>query len=124
MCIFGPERFGLSSLHQLRGRVGRGGKAGFFFMVEDKTLSKESLHRLKVIEQSSDGFFIAEEDLKIRGEGNITGTEQSGSAYRRISNLLIHKDILDNVINDFEKFSKKLNLFNSLQAKEEVIYTI
>ena len=124
MCIFGPERFGLSSLHQLRGRVGRGEKPGFFFMVEDKKLTGQSLKRLKVIENCADGFKIAEEDLKIRGEGNLIGTEQSGTNLRKISDLVIHKDILEKVINDFNKSLLKPNLFNSQSLNQEVIYTI
>ena len=73
MAVYSPERFGLSSLHQLRGRVGRGSKPGFFFMINEKKLSPESKKRLEVIENNSDGFRIAEEDLKIRGEGDLLG---------------------------------------------------
>lgn len=95
LSINNPERFGLSSLHQLRGRVGRGEKPGFFFLITTKNLSEESLNRLKVIEKHTDGFIIAEEDLKIRGEGDLFGKEQSGDlSHRRFSNILLHQDQL------------------------------
>ncbi len=95
MAIMNPERFGLSSLHQLRGRVGRGEKPGFCFLVNDKTISHLSMERLKVIESNTDGFKIAEEDLKIRGEGDLFGTDQSGSiSQKRIANIVLHSDVL------------------------------
>ncbi len=95
MAVFGPERFGLSSLHQLRGRVGRGDKPGFFFMVAEKKLSQEAIHRLGILEETTDGFKIAEEDLKIRGEGDLFGKEQSGAVTRRrVSNILLHGELL------------------------------
>ncbi len=95
MAIINPERFGLSSLHQLRGRVGRGDKPGFCFLVNDKQISALSMERLKVIESNTDGFKIAEEDLKLRGEGDLFGTDQSGSqAQKRLANIVLHADIL------------------------------
>jgi ATP-dependent DNA helicase RecG len=87
MAILSPERFGLSSLHQMRGRVGRGKKPGFCFLVNDKEISEMSQNRLKVIEQNTDGFIIADEDLKARGEGDLFGKEQSGS---KIASLLVN----------------------------------
>lgn len=95
MAIINPERFGLSSLHQLRGRVGRGEKPGFCFLVNDKKISALSTERLKVIESNTDGFKIAEEDLKLRGEGDLFGTDQSGSnSQKRLANIVLHSDIL------------------------------
>lgn len=95
MAIINPERFGLSSLHQLRGRVGRGDKPGFCFLVNDKKISALSKERLKVIETNKDGFIIAEEDLKLRGEGDLFGTDQSGSlSQKRLANIVLHADIL------------------------------
>lgn len=95
MAIINPERFGLSSLHQLRGRVGRGEKPGFCFLVNDKKISTLAMERLKIIEKSTDGFKIAEEDLKIRGEGDLFGTDQSGSfSQKKLANLILHADIL------------------------------
>ena len=95
MAIMNPERFGLSSLHQLRGRVGRGEKPGFCFLVNDKQIAALSMERLKVIENNTDGFKIAEEDLKLRGEGDLFGTDQSGSqTQKRLANIILHADVL------------------------------
>ena len=95
MAIMNPERFGLSSLHQLRGRVGRGDKVGFCFLVNDKKISNTAMKRLKVIESNTDGFIIAEEDLKNRGEGNLFGVEQSGITQTKIlANLITHQSSL------------------------------
>lgn len=96
MAVLNPERFGLSSLHQLRGRVGRGDRPGFFFMVVDKKISQDSLERLKIIEETTDGFKIAESDLEIRGEGDLLGREQSGVGnQRRIANIVEHSSFLE-----------------------------
>jgi ATP-dependent DNA helicase RecG len=101
MAILNPERFGLSSLHQLRGRVGRGDKPGFCFLVNDKTIAATSMERLKVIEDNTDGFKIAEEDLKLRGEGDLFGTDQSGSqAQKRLANIILHSDVLNEARSD------------------------
>lgn len=101
--IYNPERFGLSSLHQLRGRVGRGDKPGFCFLVCDHNLSKDSLERIEIIEQTHDGFKIAEKDLEQRGQGDLFGVDQSGSySGKRLANIIIHKEILDNVLTDVE----------------------
>jgi ATP-dependent DNA helicase RecG len=78
MVIEHAERFGLSALHQLRGRVGRGEEQSFCFLVFSDDLTDEGKTRLKVMLENTDGFVIAEEDLKLRGPGQITGTEQSG----------------------------------------------
>jgi ATP-dependent DNA helicase RecG len=79
MVIEHAERFGLSALHQLRGRVGRGGDQSYCFLVySDNGLSDDGKQRLKVMLENSDGFVIAEEDLKLRGPGQIAGIEQSG----------------------------------------------
>lgn len=95
MAIMNPERFGLSSLHQLRGRVGRGEKPGFCFLVNDKKISPTSMERLRVIEDNTDGFIISEEDLRIRGEGNIFGVQQSGETSTKVlANFITHQPIL------------------------------
>ena len=95
--IYNPERFGLSSLHQLRGRVGRGAKPGFCFLITDDIISKESLNRIKIIEKTIDGFEIAEADLQNRGQGDLFGASQSGhiSSYK-----------IGNIIADFKIFEK------------------
>jgi ATP-dependent DNA helicase RecG len=95
MAILNPERFGLSSLHQLRGRVGRGEKTGFCFLVAENKISKEAMARLEFIEQTSDGFSIAEEDLRIRGQGDLLGKNQSGSdGFKKIANPIAHYSLL------------------------------
>lgn len=108
MSIYNPERFGLSSLHQLRGRVGRGGKPGFCFLITEKNTPKDSLTRLKVIEKSSDGFDIAEADLKMRGQGDLFGSSQSGhlSEYR-FANVFQHFEIFEKVGQDLEMIKKE-----------------
>jgi len=78
MVIEHAERFGLSQLHQLRGRVGRGSDAAYCFLMASYAQSEESRFRLKVMEETRDGFVIAEEDLKLRGPGEFLGTKQSG----------------------------------------------
>lgn len=96
IAIFNPERFGLSSLHQLRGRVGRGNKPGYCFLITDSNISIKSLERLKVIENTTDGFQIAEEDLGIRGEGNLFGQEQSGKLpTNKVSHLSIDSTLME-----------------------------
>lgn len=78
MVIESAERFGLSQLHQLRGRVGRGGDASFCILVKGEKVSRESLHRLELLCQTENGFTLAEEDMKMRGPGDMEGTQQSG----------------------------------------------
>ncbi|MDO5017194.1 MAG: ATP-dependent DNA helicase RecG [Porphyromonas sp.] len=78
MVITGAERFGLSQLHQLRGRVGRGGHQSYCILVSDDAIGDTSLKRINIMCQSTDGFYLAEEDLKMRGHGDFEGTQQSG----------------------------------------------
>ncbi|MCL2044237.1 MAG: ATP-dependent DNA helicase RecG [Treponema sp.] len=86
MVIEHAERFGLSALHQLRGRVGRGQEQAFCFLVYSDELTDDGKSRLKVMLENTDGFVIAEEDLKLRGPGQIAGTEQSGYLNLGIAN--------------------------------------
>lgn len=88
MIIESAERFGLSQLHQLRGRVGRGGEQSFCLLMCGDKLSREARARLGAMVESSDGFYLAEMDLKLRGAGDLTGTAQSGLAIElKIANL-------------------------------------
>lgn len=89
------ERFGLAQLHQLRGRVGRGKHKSYCFLILDGK-SEIAQKRGEIMEASSDGFYIAEEDLKLRGPGEIFGTRQHGLPDLNISDLARHLDILDN----------------------------
>ncbi len=93
MVIDGAERLGLLQLHQLRGRVGRGSQAGQCLLIYD-TLSPDARSRLEVMRQSSDGFWIAERDLEIRGPGEIWGARQSGGLDFRIAQLYRDRDLL------------------------------
>ncbi len=130
MSIYNPERFGLSSLHQLRGRVGRGEKPGFCFLVLDKELAPESYQRLEVIEKNLDGFVIAEEDLKFRGEGDLFGVDQSGSvSTKKLANFLTHTAILEQVVQDIEKLKVEqpallAPIFEKLAKDQKILDTI
>ncbi len=88
MVIQNAERFGLSQLHQLRGRVGRGAKQSYCILVTDYELSKDTRRRIQIMTETNDGFEIAEEDLKLRGPGDLEGTQQSGVAFdMKLANL-------------------------------------
>jgi ATP-dependent DNA helicase RecG len=82
--VEGAERFGLAQLHQLRGRVGRGTGKSTCLLIRGQTLSETGRARLALMRETSDGFRIAEEDLKLRGPGEILGTRQSGEAAFRL----------------------------------------
>ncbi len=88
MIIESAEKFGLSQLHQLRGRVGRGAEQSYCILMTSYKLSKNAKKRIEIMVQSNDGFKIAEEDLKLRGPGDIEGTQQSGVAFDfKIANI-------------------------------------
>jgi len=95
MIIESAERFGLSQLHQLRGRVGRGAEQSYCILMTSHKLSQDSKTRLETMVRSSDGFEIAEVDLKLRGPGDIMGTQQSGILNLRIADIVKDKDILE-----------------------------
>jgi ATP-dependent DNA helicase RecG len=95
MLIEHAERFGLSQLHQLRGRVGRGAAESYCILLTQFAKSKEAQERLKVMEETSDGFKIAEKDLEIRGPGEVMGTRQSGLPEFRIANIVRDQRILE-----------------------------
>lgn len=93
MMVENAERFGLAQLHQLRGRVGRGKKQSYCIFVNGKE-SEESMERLRVLENSNDGFFIANEDLKLRGPGDFFGIRQSGEVLFTLADIYNHVDML------------------------------
>ena len=98
MVIENAERFGLSQLHQLRGRVGRGGNQSYCLLVTDYKLSEDTRKRMEIMTSSNDGFVIAEADLKLRGPGDIEGTKQSGIAFDlKIANLARDEQLLQYV---------------------------
>jgi ATP-dependent DNA helicase RecG len=95
MVIENAERFGLSQLHQLRGRVGRGADQSYCILVTSVKLTEESKKRLEIMVRTNDGFEIAEADLKLRGPGDLEGTQQSGIAFDlKIANLARDEQLL------------------------------
>lgn len=95
MVIEHAERFGLAQLHQLRGRVGRGSKASTCLLLYKSPLGEIAQDRLKIMRETDDGFRIAEEDLKLRGEGEILGTRQSGTPGFQLAQMEFHADLLE-----------------------------
>ncbi len=115
MIIESAERFGLSQLHQLRGRVGRGAEQSYCILMTGHKLSNDSKTRLETMVRSTDGFEIAEVDLKLRGPGDIMGTQQSGVLNLRIADIIKDKDILQSA----RHYAKSvLNLDPSLALPE------
>jgi ATP-dependent DNA helicase RecG len=94
MIIENAERFGLAQLHQLRGRVGRGTAKSTCLLLYHDPLGETAKARLKIMRDTEDGFIIAEEDLKLRGAGEMLGTQQSGTPLFRLADLSIHGDLL------------------------------
>ena len=94
MVIENAERFGLAQLHQLRGRIGRGSEASTCLLLYKEPLGEMSKARLKVIRETTDGFRIAEEDLKLRGEGDVLGVRQSGLPGYRIARSEVHAQLI------------------------------
>ena len=93
--IENANKFGLAQLHQLRGRVGRGDKPGNCILLFKEGLSKNAIKRIKILKASDDGFFIAEEDLKLRGFGDLIGYQQSGVKNFRFADPVIHEDLFN-----------------------------
>ena len=126
MVIENAERFGLSQLHQLRGRVGRGADQSYCILVTGYKLTEETRKRLEIMVRSNDGFEIAEADLKLRGPGDLEGTQQSGIAFDlKIANLArdgqllqLVRDVAQAIVNDDpeEKRPENAVLWNQLRA--------
>jgi ATP-dependent DNA helicase RecG len=93
LLVENAERFGLAQLHQLRGRIGRGEQTSTCVLIEGSG-NPEAMERLRILEASNDGFVIAEEDLRLRGSGDILGTEQSGLPPLRIADLYRDADLI------------------------------
>ena len=101
MVIFDADRFGLATIHQLRGRVGRNNLASYCYLICDK-----EIERLKVLEESNDGFYIAEKDLELRGEGDLFGIRQSGAKIFKMANLKTDLKIMLQAKQDSEEYLK------------------
>ena len=93
--IENANKFGLAQLHQLRGRVGRGKKQGTCILLFKDGLSKNAIKRIKILKESDDGFYIAEQDLKLRGFGDLIGYQQSGDKNFRFADPVIHEDLFN-----------------------------
>ena len=100
MVIEQADHFGMSQLHQLRGRVGRGGEQSYCFMIYSKNITESGIERMKALRQSADGFYIAEQDLKNRGPGEMNGTLQSGALEFKIADVSRDKKMLLAARND------------------------
>jgi ATP-dependent DNA helicase RecG len=119
--IENANKFGLAQLHQLRGRVGRSEKQGTCILLYKDGLSKNAIKRIKILKDSDDGFYIAEEDLKLRGFGDLIGYQQSGIKNFRFADPVIHEDLFqlaekyvdNNQVNiNQDKYSFLLKLFD------------
>ena len=97
MIIENPERLGLAQLHQLRGRVGRGSAKSHCVLLYKSPLSMTGKQRLQVMRDSQDGFYIAEQDMQIRGPGELLGTRQTGLQMLRIADLVRDAELLPQV---------------------------
>ena len=107
--IENANKFGLAQLHQLRGRVGRGKKQGTCILLYKDGLSKNAIKRIKILKNSDDGFFIAEEDLKLRGFGDLVGYQQSGLKNFRFADPVIHEELFKLAENYVKKNSEYIN---------------
>ncbi len=105
MVIEGADRFGMAQLHQLRGRVGRGDAQSYCFLIYSKDITETGIERMKALRQSTDGFFIAEQDLKTRGPGELNGTVQAGELGFRIADLSRDMEIMQQARTDALSFA-------------------
>ena len=126
--IENANKFGLAQLHQLRGRVGRGLKQGTCILLFKDNLSNNAIKRIKILKESDDGFFIAEEDLKLRGFGDLIGYQQSGMKTFRFADPVNHADLFklaENYVKSIEKEinEKKYSFLLKLFDKAEIINT-
>ena len=121
MVIFNAERFGLATLHQLRGRVGRNDLQSYCYLLSDKDVP-----RLKVMEESNDGFYISEKDFELRGEGDLFGTKQSGDMVFKMANIKRDYKILVQCKNDAKIFVEEnyVNNFSSYKQFKNLIKEI
>jgi len=124
MMIESAERFGLSQLHQLRGRVGRGAEQSYCILVTSYKLSEDSRKRIDILTSSNDGFEIAEADLKLRGPGDLEGTQQSGIAFDlKIANLARDGQLIEyvrSIAKSILKIDPELSLPEHIILKQQL----
>ena len=127
MVIESSEKFGLSQLHQLRGRVGRGSEKSFCILLTGSKVSAEARERIKIMCATNDGFKIAEKDLELRGPGDIEGTRQSGALNFKLASIINDKELLSIAKHEAEKIidedvdlvmAKNLQLKKYLQSQK------
>ncbi|GAC1705721.1 MAG: ATP-dependent DNA helicase RecG [Flavisolibacter sp.] len=102
MVIESSEKFGLSQVHQLRGRVGRGAEKSYCILLTSEAIGRDARERIKILTSTSDGFIIAEKDMELRGPGEIEGTKQSGELNFRLADIIKDKFILEAAKNEAE----------------------
>ncbi len=119
MVIFDANRFGLSTLHQLRGRVGRSALQSKCLLISDK----EDEKRLQIMETCNDGFVISEEDFKLRGSGDLFGTKQSGDMTFKMANLRMDYKILVQAKNDSKEYLENHD-YDKQELKQRLINSI
>ena len=128
--IENSNKFGLSQLHQLRGRVGRGINQGVCILLYKKNLSDKATKRIKILKSSNDGFYIAEEDMRLRGFGDVLGYQQSGIKNFKLADPIHHEDLFDiaekNIKeieldeNNFKKYDFLLKLFDKADIINQI----
>ena len=109
MVIENAERLGLAQLHQLRGRIGRGQVASQCYLLFNTPLSQAARTRLTAMRESQDGFYLAEQDLKLRGPGDVLGTRQAGEQSFRIADLNVHQDLIPQAMERGEEMIQRAN---------------
>ena len=115
--IENSNKFGLSQLHQLRGRVGRGNKDSFCILMFKKNLSKNARKRINILKENNDGFKISEEDMKLRGYGDLLGFKQSGLQSFRLADPVLNENLFllaEKEIERIEKESQNLDKYMPL----------
>ena len=117
MMIENAERFGLAQLHQLRGRVGRGKDQSYCIMV-NASGEEDAGKRLDILNKSNDGFYIASEDLKLRGPGDLFGVRQSGDLEFHLADIFADADILKAVSDEVKKLMDKDPLLEAEENQE------
>ena len=128
MIIENANKFGLSQLHQLRGRVGRGKNESTCVLLYKKNLSENAKKRLKILKSTNDGFLIADEDLRLRGHGDILGFQQSGIKNFKFADPIHHKDLFllaeENIknidINNIKKFETLIKLYDRAEIINKI----
>jgi ATP-dependent DNA helicase RecG len=124
MVIENAEKFGLSQLHQLRGRVGRGTEKSYCVLLTGNKLGNDARERIKTMCATNDGFKIAEKDLELRGPGDIEGTKQSGMLSFKLANIVNDKVILAKAKEEAEillQQDENLSLVENLQLKNYLL---